>query len=55
MAQNGAAQMGQAGHLDRSPPEPDVAIPSSVTRRHELVTDGGRGFGWDQIRVTNCN
>lgn len=37
VAQDGAAQVGQAGHLDGGPPEPDVTIPGSATRRHELL------------------
>lgn len=37
VAQDGAAQVGQAGHLDGGPPEPDVTIPGSATRRQELL------------------
>lgn len=47
MAQDGAAQVGQAGHLDGGPPEPHVSVPGSVVRRQEMVTDGGS----DQTRV----
>lgn len=36
VAQDGAAQVGQAGHLDGGPPEPHVTIPGSATRRQEL-------------------
>lgn len=37
VAQDGAAQVGQAGHLDGGPPEPDVTVPGSATRRQELL------------------
>lgn len=37
VAQDGAAQVRQAGHLDGSPPEPDMTIPGSTTRRQELL------------------
>lgn len=38
MAQDGTAQVGQAGHFNRGPPEPDMAVPGSATRGKGLVT-----------------
>lgn len=37
VAQDGSAQVGQAGHFDRRPPEPDVAVSGSARRGQRLL------------------